>query len=72
MQVSTRKAKISVSCKVGTKANTNVFLARFYSAVETDFLYTHEEKLLGVKHFTMSPIRSSVYIPLIVLLPDGL
>jgi hypothetical protein len=49
-----------------------MLLAVFYSSVAT-VLYTHVEKLLAAKHFTVIAICSSAYIPLIAhLLPHAL
>jgi hypothetical protein len=53
------------------KIDMRVLLAAFYSSTDKVFFF-NVEKLLGVTHFTMSPIRSSAYIPSIVLLPDAL
>jgi hypothetical protein len=48
-----------------------VLFVVFYSSIETVFL-TQVEKLLGGKHFIVSAICSSAYIPPIVhLLPDA-
>jgi hypothetical protein len=52
------------------KPNMRVLLTILYSSIETAF-YTQVENLLGAKHFTISTISHSAYIPPIVhLWPD--
>jgi hypothetical protein len=66
-----KNAGISGTYILKMETDMMVLFAVFYSSIKTVFLQM--EKLLYAKHFTLSTICSSAYIPPIVhILPDML